>query len=98
MPRVATWKRPSGVTQPRNLPSVLQGAVTRPRGVDRDQTRADAEGGLFLLTVHPHVSDYRSRIFILEELIGHIRGHDGVWFASHAEITGFAAQGLRDAT
>ncbi|MCR4265378.1 polysaccharide deacetylase [Nitratireductor sp. ZSWI3] len=59
----------------------------------REFDRAYAEGGLFLLTMHPHVSGYRSRIFILEELIAHIRAHDGVWFATHADIAAY----VRDA-
>ena len=44
------------------------------------------EGGLFQLTMHPHISGYRSRIWILEELIRYIRSHKGVWFATHADI------------
>ena len=31
------------------------------------------EGGLFLLTLHPHISGHRSRIVILEELIDYIK-------------------------
>jgi peptidoglycan-N-acetylglucosamine deacetylase len=52
----------------------------------REFDRAHAEGGLFLLTMHPHVITYRSRIFILEELIRHIKATGDVWFATHAEI------------
>jgi peptidoglycan/xylan/chitin deacetylase (PgdA/CDA1 family) len=48
------------------------------------------EGGLFQLTMHPHISGYRSRIWILEELIRYIRSHAGVWFATHAEIVRYA--------
>ncbi len=44
------------------------------------------EGGLFQLTMHPHISGYRSRIWILEELIRYARSHAGVWFATHAEV------------
>jgi peptidoglycan/xylan/chitin deacetylase (PgdA/CDA1 family) len=62
----------------------------------REFDRAYEEGGLFLLTMHPHVIGYRSRISILEELIRHIRGHDDVWFATHADIAAYAAEGLRD--
>ena len=43
------------------------------------------EGGLFQLTMHPHISGYRSRVWILEELIRYIRSHSGVWFATHAD-------------
>lgn len=52
----------------------------------REFDRAYQEGGLFLLTMHPHVSGYRSRIFILEELIQHIQSKDDVWFGTHADI------------
>jgi len=62
----------------------------------REFDRAYEEGGLFLLTMHPHVIGYRSRISVLEELIRHIRGHDDVWFASHADIAAYVAQGLED--
>ncbi|WP_117190369.1 polysaccharide deacetylase family protein [Rhizobium terrae] len=58
----------------------------------REFDRAYQEGGLFLLTMHPHVTGYRSRIFVLEELIRHIQGHDGVWFGTHADIARFAKE------
>ncbi|MCQ1853966.1 polysaccharide deacetylase family protein [Neorhizobium galegae] len=58
----------------------------------REFDRAYIEGGLFLLTMHPHVSGYRSRIFVLEELIKHIQGHEGVWFGTHADIACFARE------
>jgi peptidoglycan/xylan/chitin deacetylase (PgdA/CDA1 family) len=44
------------------------------------------EGGLFLLTMHPHIIGHRSRIRLLDTLIRHIRAHAGVWFATHAEV------------
>ena len=47
-------------------------------------------GGLFQLTLHPHIITPRSRIWILEELIRHAQAKGGVWFATHAEIAGFA--------
>jgi peptidoglycan/xylan/chitin deacetylase (PgdA/CDA1 family) len=47
---------------------------------------AYAERGLFLLTMHPHIIGHRSRLALLERLIEHIRGHAGVWFATHADI------------
>ncbi|TDK32265.1 polysaccharide deacetylase [Rhizobium deserti] len=58
----------------------------------REFDRAYKEGGLFLLTMHPHVTGYRSRIFILEELIQHIKQHEGVWFGTHADIARFAKE------
>jgi hypothetical protein len=42
--------------------------------------------------MHPHVTGYRSRIFILEELIRHIQQHDDVWFATHADIARFVKE------
>jgi peptidoglycan/xylan/chitin deacetylase (PgdA/CDA1 family) len=44
------------------------------------------EGGLFLLTMHPHVIAYRSRMFILEELIRHMQAKGQVWFATHRDV------------
>jgi peptidoglycan-N-acetylglucosamine deacetylase len=47
---------------------------------------AYAAGGLFQLTMHPHIIGHRSRLAILDELLAHIAGHEGVWFASHEEV------------
>ena len=52
----------------------------------RELQGAHAEGGIFQLTMHPHISGYRSRIWILDELIKHAKGLGHVWFATHAEI------------
>jgi peptidoglycan/xylan/chitin deacetylase (PgdA/CDA1 family) len=53
---------------------------------------AYAEGGLFLLTMHPHIIGHRSRIALLERLIEHMRGHAGVWFATHADIARYVQE------
>jgi microsomal dipeptidase-like Zn-dependent dipeptidase len=47
---------------------------------------AVAEGGLFLLTMHPHITGHRSRMAMLEALIQHIERVEGVWFATHEEL------------
>ena len=47
---------------------------------------AYAEGGVFLLTMHPHVTGHRSRIALLDRLIDYMKGHEGVWFATHEEV------------
>jgi peptidoglycan-N-acetylglucosamine deacetylase len=47
---------------------------------------AYAEGGLFQLTMHPHHIGHRSRMPLLEALIQHIKSHDGIWFATHADV------------
>jgi peptidoglycan/xylan/chitin deacetylase (PgdA/CDA1 family) len=56
----------------------------------REFDAAYDEGGLFQLTMHPHVIGYRSRIWILEELIRHARQRGSVWFATHAEVVDWA--------
>jgi len=56
----------------------------------REFDAAYREGGIFQLTMHPHITGYRSRIWILEELIRHARSHEGAWFATHAEIAAYA--------
>lgn len=55
----------------------------------REFDAAYEAGGLFQLTLHPHVITPRSRIWILEELIRHAKAKD-VWFATHAEIAAYA--------
>jgi peptidoglycan-N-acetylglucosamine deacetylase len=44
------------------------------------------EGGLFILTMHPHITGHRSRIAGLEKLILHMKAKQGVWFATHEQI------------
>jgi peptidoglycan-N-acetylglucosamine deacetylase len=60
----------------------------------REFDRAWEERGLFLLTMHPHVIGYRSRIFILEELIAHMKAKGGCWFATHADVARHCRQGI----
>ncbi len=50
------------------------------------------EGGLFVLTMHPHVIGYRSRIFILKELIAHMKARGDVWFATHAQVAAYVRE------
>jgi peptidoglycan/xylan/chitin deacetylase (PgdA/CDA1 family) len=56
----------------------------------REFDAAYAEGGIFQLTCHPHVIGYRSRVWILDELLRHAKARGPVWFATHAEITAWA--------
>jgi peptidoglycan/xylan/chitin deacetylase (PgdA/CDA1 family) len=44
------------------------------------------EGGLFLLTMHPHVIGHRSRIALLDRLVQHMKGFGDVWFATHEGV------------
>ena len=56
----------------------------------REFDAAYREGGLFQLTMHPHISGYRSRLWILEELIRHIQAKKDVWLATHADVVRYA--------
>ena len=62
----------------------------------REFEGAYAEGGLFLLTMHPHVITYRSRFWILEELVRHAKAKGDVWFATHADVADFARKNAAD--
>lgn len=52
---------------------------------------AVAEGGLFLLTMHPHVIGHRSRIALLDRLVATMKGTPGVWFGTHEEVARWCA-------
>ena len=69
---------------------------TPPSGVleifRREFDGAVAEGGLFLLTLHPHISGHRSRMAILEELVRHMKATPGIWFATHEEVARYCKE------
>ena len=44
------------------------------------------EGGLFVLTMHPHITGHRSRAAALDRLIAHMRSRPGVWFGTHEQV------------
>ncbi|HEX2555225.1 MAG TPA: polysaccharide deacetylase [Microvirga sp.] len=52
----------------------------------RELEVAHREGGLFVLTMHPHIIGQRSRIWILDEIVRLAQSLPGVWFATHAEV------------
>lgn len=58
----------------------------------REFDGAYEDGGLFLLTMHPHITGYRSRLFILEELLDHITAKGDCWIATHADIARYCAE------
>lgn len=58
----------------------------------REFEGAYAEGGVFQLTMHPHYIGYRSRIWILEEIIRLARSRDDVWFATHRDVAAWARE------
>ena len=47
---------------------------------------AHEEGGLYVLTLHPHVVGHRSRVVMLDSLIAHMKSTGGVWFATLEQI------------
>ncbi len=51
---------------------------------------AHQEGGMFLLTMHPHVIGHRSRIVMLEKLIDHMNAVGDVWYATHEQVARYA--------
>lgn len=50
------------------------------------------EGGMLLLTMHPHIIGHRSRIVMLERLIRYMRSRPGVWFATHEQVARYAKE------
>lgn len=50
---------------------------------------AYAEGGLFVLTMHPHVTGHRSRIVALQRLLSYMRSKPGVWFATLEDVASY---------
>ena len=44
------------------------------------------EHGLYVLTMHPHISGHRSRVAWLDRFIAHAKSKPGVWFATEEEI------------
>jgi peptidoglycan/xylan/chitin deacetylase (PgdA/CDA1 family) len=58
----------------------------------RELDMAAKEGGLYLLTMHPHHSGHRSRVWIIDEVIRAAKARGGAWFATHAEIAAYCAE------
>ena len=53
---------------------------------------AREEGGLFLLTLHPHISGHRSRISVVRALICYMRTFGDVWFATHEQVARYVKE------
>ena len=58
----------------------------------REFDAAYDEGGLCQLTFHPHIVGYRSRVWIVEELILHAQTKGDVWFGTHAEVASWVSR------
>lgn len=67
---------------------------TPPEGVfdvfRREFEAAYEDGGIFQLTTHPHIIGYRSRVWIIDELIRLAKSKGDVWFATHADVAAYA--------
>lgn len=50
------------------------------------------EGGLFMLTLHPHVIGRRSRLPVLKRIIEDAKAKGGVWFATVNQIAEYVAE------
>lgn len=53
-------------------------------------------GGVFQLTLHPHIIGHPSRLLVLDRLLEHIRSTDDAWITTHAALAEHVAPGLRD--
>jgi peptidoglycan/xylan/chitin deacetylase (PgdA/CDA1 family) len=51
------------------------------------------EGGLYVLTMHPHYTGHRSRALWLEKLIVYMKSKPGVWFATHEQVANYLKMG-----
>lgn len=56
----------------------------------RDFEAAYEAGGIFQLTMHPHIIGHRSRIWIVEELIRLAQSKGDCWFATHEDVVRWA--------
>src|SRR5712692_7817881 len=69
------------------------GSLPSPELVDRIYREefdvAYQEGGLYVLTMHPHYTGHRSRALWLERLIAYMKSKPGVWFATHEEVANY---------
>jgi peptidoglycan/xylan/chitin deacetylase (PgdA/CDA1 family) len=58
----------------------------------REFEAAYEAGGIFQLTMHPHVITHRSRIWIVEELIRLAKSKGDCWFATHEDVVRWAKE------
>jgi len=50
------------------------------------------EGGLLVLTMHPHIIGHRSRAAALDRLIAHMKSRPDVWFATHEQVARYVRE------
>jgi peptidoglycan/xylan/chitin deacetylase (PgdA/CDA1 family) len=54
------------------------------------------EGGLYVLTMHPHYTGHRSRALWLDKLIVYMKSKPGVWFATHQDVAAYVKGAAAD--
>ena len=54
------------------------------------------EGGLYVLTMHPHYTGHRSRALWLDKLIVYMKSKPGVWFATHQDVATYVKSAATD--
>jgi peptidoglycan/xylan/chitin deacetylase (PgdA/CDA1 family) len=64
----------------------------------RELDAACDEGGLFQLVMHPFVIGYRSRLWILEQLIKDAKARGDTWFATHEQVARYVLNHAGDAS
>jgi peptidoglycan/xylan/chitin deacetylase (PgdA/CDA1 family) len=53
------------------------------------------EGGLHIVTMHPHVIGHRSRMPLLARHIAHIKAKGKVWFATHEQVARYCLEAAK---
>jgi peptidoglycan/xylan/chitin deacetylase (PgdA/CDA1 family) len=75
------------------------GSLPSPELVDRiyraEFDVAYEEGGLYVLTMHPHYTGHRSRALWLEKLIAYMKSKPGVWFATHEQVAEYLKRNIQ---
>ena len=62
----------------------------------REFDAAWTQKGIFQLVMHPFIIGYRSRIWILEQLIEYAKSKGDVWFATHADVAAWVSKNRLD--
>ncbi|MGE3843589.1 MAG: polysaccharide deacetylase [Vicinamibacterales bacterium] len=86
------WMRDDAVYYRRQSPS-SPNAVYEVWKAEFD--KAYEERGLFALAMHPRISGHRSRVVMLDQLIAYMKGHKGVWFATHEDVARYVSSEAR---
>lgn len=77
------WLRDDAMYYPRQNPHSPEDVYET---LKAEFDKAYEEHGLLQVTMHPRISGHRSRVEMLDRLITYIKGHKGVWFATHEQI------------